>query len=231
MKMNRKFILVSCFAILASAAAIAEDGNLEHIPATHSAVLYEFANVTDLSTLAEGPVKETCSHYAAASANTSPSKTKPLTHDEAVKFADSVNKELAKKLLKEVSVSVAQPADIPSAGSLVFTGCFIGANRGNAAGRLVGFGVGSSHLSAHIRVFYVGASGSVPVDEFNLTVKGSHKLPPLGPAGLTYSAVSEKWETLNVDAKRMADQTLKKLNKDHRVVQSDDGLLVEAKAQ
>jgi hypothetical protein len=34
---------------------------------------------------------------------------------------------LEKKLAKKMSVIVAGPADKPAAGSLVFTGCFVGA--------------------------------------------------------------------------------------------------------
>jgi hypothetical protein len=65
-------------------------------------------------------------------------------------------------------------------------------------------------------VFYVGASGPVPVDEFDLAVKGSNKLPPLGAVGLAFNAVSEKRETLQADAKRLADSILKKLKKDQK---------------
>jgi hypothetical protein len=111
-------------------------------------------------------------------------------------------------------VIFALPPAVPAEGSLVFTGCFTGADAGNAAKRLVGVGLGASNLSAHVRVFYVGASGSVPVDEFDLAVKGSNKLPPLGPAGLTFNTLSEKRETLQADAKRLADSILKKLKKD-----------------
>jgi hypothetical protein len=128
-------------------------------------------------------------------------------------------------------VIVASPADIPAAGSLVFTGCFLAADPGNAGKRLIGLGLGASHLSAHVRVFYIGASGAVPVDEFDLAVKGSKKLPPLGAVGLAVNAVSEKRETLQADAKRLADDILKRLKKDHRIVEGNGGMLVEAKLQ
>jgi hypothetical protein len=194
-------------------------------------VLYGFVNVSDLPTLAEGPVRETCSNYAVPSPNTSATQTKAPTDDEEAKLADAVTKELTKKLEKNVSVIVASPADIPAAGSLVFTGCFLAADPGNAAGRLVGLGLGASHLSAHVRVFYVGASGPVPLDEFDMAVKGSKKLPPLGPAGLAVNAISEKRETLQADARHLADDILKRLKKDHRIIEGDGGMLVEAKLQ
>jgi hypothetical protein len=182
--------------------------------APHNAVLYGFANVSDLSALAEGPVKETCSQ-AAPVESSSVTKTNPPTEDQEAKLADQVTRQLEKKLAKKMPVLVAPP-DTPTAGSLVITGCFMGADSGNAAKRLVGLGLGASHLSAHIRVFYVGASGPVPVDEFDLAVKGSKKLPPLGAVGLAYNAVSEKNETLQADAKRLANGILKKLKKDQK---------------
>jgi hypothetical protein len=214
-KMIWKFAVMGVLAILVSATAIAQQGDSQGShPAPNSAVLYGFANVSDLPTLAEGPVKETCSHYADPSSSTSAAKTKPLTEDEEVNLADGVTKELSKKLAKKMPVIYALPPAVPAGGSLVFTGCFVGADPGNAAKRLVGVGLGASHLSAHVRVFYVGASGPVPVDEFDLAVKGSNKLPPLGPAGLTFNAVSEKRETLRADAKHLADDILKRLKKD-----------------
>jgi hypothetical protein len=209
-----KFALVWVLAIMGSATAIAAERASQGHPAPNSAVLFGFASVSDLPTLAEGPVKETCSHYDVPSAATSATQNKLLTEDKEVKLADGVTKELTKKLAKKMPVIFALPPAVPAEGSLVFTGCFTGADAGNAAKRLVGVGLGASHLSAHVRVFYVGASGSVPVDEFDLEVKGSNKLPPLGPAGLTFNTLSEKRETLQADAKRLADSILKKLKRD-----------------
>jgi hypothetical protein len=227
MKINRKVSITGVLAILVSAStAIAQEGRWPGHSAPNKAVLYEFANISDLPTLAEGPVKETCSHYAVPPADAT--KAKPPAKDEEVRLAEDVTKELTKRLEKEIPVVVAPEPDIPALGSLVFTGCFVTADRGNGAKRLVGVGLGASHLAAHVRVFYIGTSGPVPVDEFDLSVKGSNKLPPLGAAGLTLNAVSEKRETLQADAKHLADDILKKLKKDHRIVDSDDGLLVEA---
>jgi hypothetical protein len=198
-----------------SATGVAEEGHWQGSPAPDVAVLYGFANVSDLPTLAEGPVKETCSRYAVPSASTSATKTKPPTEDQEAKLADGVTRELEKRLSKKMLVIVAPPPDKPAAGSLVFTGCLVGADSGNAAKRLVGVGLGASHLSAHVRVFYVGTSGPVPVEEFDLAVKGSNKLPPLGAGGLAFNAVSDKGKGLQGDSKRLADGILKKLKKDH----------------
>lgn len=201
MKMNWKFAVAGILAIIASTTAIAEGGRWQGSPAPNAAVLYRFANVSNLPTLAEGPVKETCSHYAVPAQNASASKTKPPNEDEQVKLADAVNKELAKRLGKKMSVSLARPADIPAAGSLVFTGCFVGADPINAA----------RHLSAHVRVFYVGASGPVSVEEFDLAVKSYRTFPSVGVFGVS----DDSKEIL--DAKKLADDILKRLKKDHLV--------------
>jgi hypothetical protein len=217
MKMKWKFAVAGVLAVLVSASmATAQEGPWQGRLAPHSAVLYGFAKVSDLPTLAEGPVKETCSHYAVPPASTSATETKPMTEDEEVKLADGVTKELEKSLgKKKMSVIVAGPGEIPAAGSLVFTGCFVNADPGSGGKRLVGMGLGASHLSAHVRVFYVGVSGPVPVDELDLAVKGSNKLPPLGAVGLAFNGVSAKRKNLQGDAKRLADDILKRLKKDH----------------
>jgi hypothetical protein len=210
-------LMLSMTAVAQSTSATGEQAKWHGTPAADRAVLYGFASISDLPTLAEGPVKETCSDYPVPPASTSGSKTRQLTEDEAVKLAEGVDKELEKELAKKMSVSVAQPGNPPAAGSLVFTGCFVGADSGSAGKRLIGMGLGASHLLAHVRVFYVGTSGPVPVDEFDLAVKGSNKLPPLGAAGLAVNAISDKGKSLQGDSKRMADEILKKLKKDHLV--------------
>jgi hypothetical protein len=112
-------------------------------------------------------------------------------------------------------VIVAGPSYKLVKGSLVITGCFIAASPGNAAERLLGMGLGASHLAAHVRVFYIGASGPVPIDEYDLAVKGSRLLPSLGPATLVFYAATETRDTLRGDAKRLAYDILKKLKKDN----------------
>lgn len=183
-------------------------------PPPKTAVLYGFANVTDISTLPEGLAKETCSHHAASAVAGSGAESKASTQDETTQLANTVTEELTKRLSKKMSVTVAHPGDIPPVGSLVISGCFLSADRGHAAERLAGMGLGASHLSAHVRLFYAGVSTPVPFDEFNLSVKGSKRLPPIGPVGLGINAVSEKRETLQADAKRLADNILKRLKKD-----------------
>jgi hypothetical protein len=87
---------------------------------------------------------------------------------------------------------------------------------GNAVERLAGLGLGASHVWAHVRLFSVSASGPVPIDEFDLSAKGSSLLPPMGPMSLGLNAVKEKRETLQADAKRLADDILKRLRNDRK---------------
>jgi hypothetical protein len=49
-----------------------------------------------------------------------------------------------------------------------------------------------------------------PLQEFDVSVKAGNLLPPLGPAGVVLHGVKETRQTLNADAKKLADQILKK---------------------
>ena len=184
-------------------------------PAPKSAMLYGFANITDSTVLPEGLVKQTCSSYVSTASN-SGKKANPPTQEEAVQLAKGVTDELAKRLSKQMPVTIAKPGDIPSEGSLVITGCFVSADRGHAAARLIGMGLGASHLSAHVRLFYAGASTPKLIDEFDVSVKGSNKLPPAGPVGLGINAVHETQATLQADARKLADNILKRWQKDQK---------------
>ena len=92
MKTIWKFAVTAALAIMVSAIAIAEERPSQEHPAPNSAVLFGFASVSDLPTLAE----ETCSHYDVPSVDTSATQTKLLTEDEEVKLADGVNKSCRK---------------------------------------------------------------------------------------------------------------------------------------
>jgi hypothetical protein len=48
-------------------------------------------------------------------------------------------------------------------------------------------------------------------------------LPPLGPTGLVAHGVKERKQTLNADAKKLADQILKKFKENSRK-QSNSGI-------
>ena len=197
------------------ATASAQDGHWQGRPAPKLAVLYGFVNVSDLAMLSEGPVKETCRRAIDPAASRSASETEPLTADEEFEVADVVTVELKKGLVKKIGVTFASPPRMPAVGSLVFTGCFVDMDAGSASKRIVGMGLGASQLSAHVRVFYFGASGPVPVDEFDVAVKGSQKVPALGPVGLAFNAARGRKEVLQADARRLAYEILTRLEKDY----------------
>jgi hypothetical protein len=182
-------------------------------PAPKQVVLYGFAKVADVGMLSDGPVKETCSHALVPLASAPASKAKPLTGEQEQILADIVTERLWSRLEKTIPVMFAAPPEMPPGGSLVFTGCFVGMDAGNAGKRLVGGGAGASHLAAHIRVFYVDASGSVPFDEFDLAVSGSNDVPAVAAAGLAGGAFKKKSANLEADAGRLADEIIERLNK------------------
>ena len=222
---RRAAINLVAFSLVISIAVVAQESSslrgsdpqkewLQGDPAAKRVVLYGFANVTDVAMLSDGPVKETCSQALDPSASMSPTRVKPLTVEQQAKLADNVTEELANGLEKRIPVIYAQPPRMPAAGSLVITGCFVDMDPGSSSKRLIGAGLGSSHLSAHVRVFYVGASGPVPVDEFDVAVNGSNKLSTSGAAGLAFNAFRAKRNALPADATLLADQILKKLQTD-----------------
>jgi hypothetical protein len=76
--------------------------------------------------------------------------------------------------------------------------------------------IGASRIEAHVIVLSKTKAGFTTVDSFDIQVKGGDPLPPLGPVGLAIHAAREPGQTLSADAKKLADQLLKKLAKDQR---------------
>ena len=137
------------------------------------------------------------------------SATTPLHVDP--KVLDAITEELQKKLSKKMSVMLQPDPNAIPTGSLVISGCITRADAGNAAERLVGMNLGTSYLAAHVRILSETRSGLVPLDEFDVKTKGGKVLPPIGPIGLAAHAASERKETLSADAKKLADQILKRV--------------------
>jgi hypothetical protein len=128
------------------------------------------------------------------------------------KVLDAIGEELQKKLSKKkMSVMLEPDPNTIPVGSLVISGCITRADGGNAAGRLVGMNLGTSHLAAHVRILSETRSGLVPSDEFDVQAKGGKILPPIGLIGLAGHAASERRETLSADAKKLADQIVKRV--------------------
>ena len=114
-------------------------------------------------------------------------------------------------LSKKMSVTLQPDLQTIPLGSLVISGCITRADGGNAAERLVGMNLGTSYLGAHVWLLSETRSGLVPLDEFDVQKKGGKVLPPIGPIGLAAHAASERKETLSADAKKLADQILKRV--------------------
>ena len=112
-------------------------------------------------------------------------------------------------------MTYANPPQMPVVGSLVFTGCFVDMEAGSASKRLVGMGISASRLSAQVRVFYAGASGPMPVAEFDVVVKGSQKIPAVGAVGLAFNAGRARNDRLEDDATRLAKEILTTLKQDN----------------
>ena len=166
------------------------------------------------------PAADTSALSAQACPQPSPAavSTTTVTPSESVtvdpKILYTISEEMRTKLSKKMSVMVnPDPGSIP-VGALVISGCITKANGGNAASRLIGMNVGASHLGVHVVALSRTKDGWNPIDTFDLQVKGGDVLPPLGAAGLAVHAAKDSHQTLSADAKKLADQTVKKLSQD-----------------
>jgi hypothetical protein len=120
---------------------------------------------------------------------------------------------LQKRLAKKMTARVGAPSDPATAGTLILAGCFIRVDPGNAAKRMAGMNMGTSHLGAHVIAKIKTADGVVVYKEFDAVAKGGKILPPIGPVGVATHAAAERRETLSADAKRLADDIVSQLGK------------------
>jgi hypothetical protein len=184
----------------------------------HRAVVLRFAVASGAPGAPPTLSEQACPIKNGASAPTAYGPSSSAAKPEASlsvdpKLQDQITAELQKRLSKKMPVSTdVEPTAIP-VGALVISGCITRANGGKAAERLAGLNLGSSHLEAHVKVLSRTETGYLPVDEFDVQAKGGKLLPPLGPVGLATHAVAERRETLSADAKKLADELLKKLAK------------------
>jgi hypothetical protein len=79
--------------------------------------------------------------------------------------------------------------------------------------------VGASHLDVHVVALSKTKDGWSPVDNFDIQVKGADVLPPLGPVGMAVHAARDTQQGLSADAKKVADQILKKLSQNTKARQ------------
>lgn len=137
---------------------------------------------------------------------------KPIKVDPAI--LDKITVEMRNKLSKKMTVLVnPDPQSIPL-GAIVISGCITRANAGNSTERLLGMGLGSSHLNVHVVVLSRVKDGWNSVDTFDIRIKGGILLPPLGPVGLAVHVARDTQQTLSADAKKLADKILKRLATD-----------------
>ncbi|MDE1156627.1 MAG: DUF4410 domain-containing protein [Acidobacteriaceae bacterium] len=127
---------------------------------------------------------------------------------------DKISEEMKNKLSKKMDVQVNPDLQSLPVGVIALGGCIVRASGGNSAERLVGMGLGSSHLDVHVVVVSRTESGWSPVDSFDLHVKGGNLLPPLGPIGFAVHAAKDTQQTLSADARKLADKILKQLAND-----------------
>jgi hypothetical protein len=136
-----------------------------------------------------------------------------LADTNSQKLIDTISTELQKKLAKKMDARIGQPGDELANGTLVLAGCLTTIDPGNAVKRMAGMNLGASHLAAHVVVQLKTEDALVAVKEFDATAKGAKALPPLGMVGVATHAAAERKETLNADAKRLADEILKTMSK------------------
>jgi hypothetical protein len=209
---------LSCFALVGTSMTEAQSLSTQNGAASSKpsqAAIYTFAAATSPASVPVTPSDIACPNSADRQLYVTANPIDPG-------LAETINAELTRRLTKKMPVTIARGNDPITPGTLVFTGCLVTANGGNAAERLVGFDLGSSQLSAHVRVMLQTNTRLTPLQEFDVSVKAGNILPPLGAAGLFAHVVKERKQTLNADAKKLADQILKKF-KENSKKQSNSG--------
>lgn len=69
-------------------------------------------------------------------------------------------------------------------------------------------------IGAHVVVLSKTKAGFAPVNSFDVQVKASNTLPPIGVVGLALHAAKAPSQTLSADANKLAGQIVKKLNEE-----------------
>jgi Domain of unknown function (DUF4410) len=203
---------VTYFALVGTSIVYAQSVSTQNVAASSKpsqAAIYTFATATSPASVPMTLSDMACPNGADRQPYTTANPIDP-------RLAETINSELTRRLSKKMPVTIARGNETITPGTLVFTGCLVTANAGNPAERLVGFDLGSSQLSAHVRVMLQTSTRLAPLQEFDVSVKAGNMLPPLGPAGLLAHGVKERKQTLNADAKKLADQILKKFKENSK---------------
>jgi hypothetical protein len=153
------------------------------------------------------PAAALSSDAGSAAASQKPIKLTPA-------ILDKVTIEMRDKLSKKMTVLVNPGSQSIPSGATVISGCITRANAGNSAERLLGMGLGSSHLNVHVVALSRVKDGWKSVDTFDIRIKGGILFPPLGTVGLAIHMARDTQETLSADAKKLADKIVKRLATD-----------------
>jgi len=117
---------------------------------------------------------------------------------------DAIFHELEQRVSKKkMSIMVdPDPETVPD-GALLIGGCIFKVGKGGTIDNLFGFPVGESRLGAHIIFLSKGRTGVIPLDSFDLVVKG-----------MWIDGAEDPHENLSLDAGDLADKVVRKLGRD-----------------
>jgi hypothetical protein len=191
-------------------------------PDSHNAVIFEFGVLSPTHSDETTLSARACLAAAKATEVSAGTTQPPALSNVDPKILSGITDELHNRLSKTMSVTVDAEAKDILVDSLIVTGCITRIDAGSGAKRLLGMNLGASHIGAHVIVFSKTKAGFTTVDSFDIQVKGGDPLPPIGPMALAIHAAREHGQTLSADAKKLADQVVKKLAKDKAASGSSD---------
>jgi len=210
-------LILAC-ALLTTAGSIGARAFAEEASSPGSALqrptaaVFRFSVQPASATDTTSPSLQACAEDNTRSSVEDPAAQNRVAVDPMI--LDDISNQLQQKLSKKMSVMVDPDLNAVPVGGLMVSGCVFQAEKGNKAERMIGLGLGASRLGAHIVVLAKTETGFIPMDSFDVQVKGRTFLPPAGPVGIGVNAAKEFRETLSADAKKLADHIVKRMNKD-----------------
>ena len=195
----------------------ASDSSSSPAALNRTAVVLRFAvqsqTLPDTAALSAQACPQVPAAALSSDAGSASASQKPIKLDPAI--LDKITIEMRHKLSKKKMTVLVnpEPQSIPL-GATVISGCITRANAGNSAERLLGMGLGSSHLNAHVVALSRVKDGWKTVDTFDIRIKGGILFPPFGTVGLAVHMARDTQQTLSADAKKLADKILKRLATD-----------------
>ena len=101
-----------------------------------------------------------------------PAEIRNVTPEEQSGALAALTAELKQKLEKKGVVTPDENASHPAPGAIVLLGCLTRIDGGNASKRLIGAGMGSSLLKAHVQLVRMDAGKPSVLEEFDEEFKG-----------------------------------------------------------